>query len=66
MTVSVYHINYLMKSYFKQTRLTNQTNERVQQSVRDSVALSEAGKKRLFEKMKEHAIDQIKMQCGEK
>jgi hypothetical protein len=55
-----------MKSYFKQIRLPNQTNERVQQSVRDSVALSEAGKKRLFEKMKEHAIDQIKMQCGEK
>lgn len=51
-----------MKSYFKQTRSINQGSREVQQLVSNSVKLSTAGKKRLFERMKENAIDQIKIQ----
>jgi len=66
MTVSTYHINHLIKTYFKQTRLINQARKNVQQSMSDTVRLSTAGKRRLFEKMKEHAIDQVKVHYGGK
>jgi hypothetical protein len=38
----------------------------VQQPFSDIVMLSTAGRKRLFEKMKEHAIDQVKIHHKEK
>ncbi len=62
MIITQYHINHVMKSYFKQTRSINQGSREAQQLVSDSVKLSTAGKKRLFERMKENAIDQIKIQ----
>ena len=66
MTVSTYHINHLIKTYFKQTRLINQARKNVQQSMSDTVRLSTVGKRRLFEKMKDNAIDQVKAQYGGK
>lgn len=66
MTVSTYHINHLIKTYFKQTRLINQARKNVQRSMSDTVRLSTVGKRRLFEKMKDNAIDQVKVQYGGK
>jgi len=62
MTVSIYHINHLMKSYFKNSRSTAKGNKDVLQSVNDMVSLSTAGRKRLYEMMKEQAIGQAKIQ----
>ncbi len=62
MTITTYHINYMMKSYFSQNKSINRENRRIQQSVTDTVRLSTAGRKRIFKKMKEHALDQIIIQ----
>jgi phosphoribosyl-ATP pyrophosphohydrolase len=62
MTITTYHINYMMKSYFSQNKSMNRENRRIQQSVTDTVRLSTAGRKRIFKKMKEHALDQIIIQ----
>lgn len=62
MTITTYHINHIMKSYFKQTRSIDQGSKKVQQSISDTVRLSKAGRKRIFERMKENTIDQVKIQ----
>ncbi len=62
MTITTYHINYMMKSYFSQNKSMNRENRRIQQSATDTVRLSTAGRKRIFKKMKEHALDQIIIQ----
>jgi phosphoribosyl-ATP pyrophosphohydrolase len=62
MTITTYHINYMMKSYFSQNKSMNRENRRIQQSVTDTVRLSTAGRKRIFKKMKEHALDQVIIQ----
>ncbi len=61
MTVSTYHIDHLFKTYFKQTRLINQARKNTRLSIIDTVRLSKAGKKRMFERVKEHAIDQVRI-----
>ena len=66
MTVTTYHINHLMKSYSRQNRLVDQGRKKVEQIVNDTVKISSAGKKRIFERMKEKAIDQINIQNREK
>ncbi|KPJ57682.1 MAG: hypothetical protein AMJ42_04480 [Deltaproteobacteria bacterium DG_8] len=66
MIVNTYHINHLFKTYFKQTRLINQARKNARKSISDTIRLSTAGKKRLFEKMKEQAIDQVKIHYGGK
>lgn len=62
MTITTYHINYMMKSYFSQNKSMNRENRRIQQLVTDTVRLSTAGRKRIFKKMKEHALDQVIIQ----
>ena len=62
MTITTYHINHMMKSYFSQNKSINRENRRIQQSVTDTVRLSTAGRKRIFKKMKEHALDQVIIQ----
>lgn len=59
MTITTYHINYMMKSYFSQNKSINRENRRIQQSMTDTVRLSTAGRKRIFKKMKEHALDRV-------
>ena len=66
MTSTTYHINYMMKSYFSQNKSINREKRRIQQAVTDTVRLSTAGRKRIFKKMKEHALDQIIIQSKEK
>ena len=66
MTITTYHISHLIKSYFKQNRFINQERRDIKQSVSDTVRLSAAGKKRIFEKMKEQTIDQAIIQNREK
>jgi phosphoribosyl-ATP pyrophosphohydrolase len=66
MTITTYHINYMMKSYFSQNKSMNRENRRIQQSVTDTVRLSTAGRKRIFKKMKEHALDQVIIQTKRK
>ncbi len=66
MTVTTYNINHLMKSYSRQNRLVDQERKKVEQTVNDTVRISSAGKKRIFERMKEQAIDRIKIQNKEK
>ncbi len=62
MTITTYHINYMMKSYFSQNKSMNRENRRTDQSVTDTVRLSTAGRIRIFKKMKEHALDQVIIQ----
>lgn len=62
MTITTYHINHVMKSYFKQDRSISQESRKVEQSINDTVKLSAAGRKRIFKKMKEHALDQVIIQ----
>ena len=62
MTITTYHINYMMKSYFSQNKSMNRENRRLEPSVTDTVRLSTAGRKRIFKKMKEHALDQVIIQ----
>jgi len=66
MTVTTYQINNLMKSYSRQNRIVDQGRKKVAQIVNDTVKISSSGKKRIFERMKEQAIDQIKIQNREK
>jgi phage-related tail protein len=66
MTVTTYQINNLMKSYSRQNRIVDQGRKKVTQIVNDTVKISSSGKKRIFERMKEQAIDQIKIQNREK
>ena len=66
MTVTTYQINNLMKSYSRQNRIVDQGRKKVTQIVNDTVKISSSGKKRIFERMKEQAIDQIKIQNSEK
>jgi phosphoribosyl-ATP pyrophosphohydrolase len=66
MTITTYHINYMMKSYFSQNKSMNRENRRIQQSVTDTVRLSTAGRKRIFKKMKEYALDQVIIQTKRK
>ena len=62
MTITTYHINHVMKSYFKQDRSNSLESKKVIQSVNDTVRLSAAGRKRIFKKMEEHALDQVMIQ----
>ena len=62
MTITIYHINHVMKSYFKQDRSISQESKKVKQSINDTVKLSSAGRERIFKKMKEHALDQVIIQ----
>jgi len=62
MTITTYQINHMMISYFSQNKSINRENRRIQQSVTDTVRLSTAGRKRIFKKMKEHALDQVIIQ----
>jgi len=66
MSITTYHINSLMKSYSRQNRLVEQGRNQVEQMVKDTVRISSSGKKRIFERMKEQAIDRIKIQNREK
>jgi phage-related tail protein len=66
MSVTTYQINNLMKSYSRQNRIVDQGRKKVTQIVNDTVKISSSGKKRIFERMKEQAIDQIKIQNREK
>ncbi len=66
MSVTPYQINNLMKSYSRQNRIVDQGRKKVTQIVNDTVKISSSGKKRIFERMKEQAIDQIKIQNREK
>jgi len=62
MTITTYHINHVMKSYFRQDRSISQEKRKVKQSINDTVKLSSAGRERIFKKMKEHALDQVIIQ----
>ena len=62
MTITTYHINHVMKSYFKQGRSISQESGKVKQPINDTVKLSAAGRKRIFKKMKEHALDLVIIQ----
>jgi hypothetical protein len=62
MTITTYHINHVMKSYFKQDRSIGQESRKVKQSINDAVKLSAAGRERIFKKMKKHALDQVIIQ----
>jgi hypothetical protein len=66
MTVTTYQINNLMKSYSRQIRVIDQERKKVSQIVNDTVKISFSGKKRIFERMKEQAIDQIRIKNREK
>ena len=66
MAITTCNANNLMKSYTKQARLIAQRRKNVQQSMIDTIRLSSEGKRRLFEKMTEQAIDKIKIQHREK
>ncbi len=66
MTITTYQINHLMKSYARQNRVVDQGRKKVAQVVNDTVKISSSGKKRIFERMKEQAIDKIKLQNREK
>jgi hypothetical protein len=66
MTVTTYQINNLMKSYSRQNRVVDQERKKVAQIVNDTVKISSSGKKRIFERMKEQAIDQIRIKNSEK
>ena len=66
MTITTYQINYLMKSYSRQNRLIDQGKKKVEQIINDTVRISSSGKKRIFARMQEQAIDQIKIQNREK
>ena len=66
MTVTTYQINNLMKSYSRQNRVIDQERKKVSQIVNDTVKISFSGKKRIFERMKEQAIDQIRIKNSEK
>ena len=56
MTITIYHINHVMKSYFKQDRSISQESKKVKQSINDTVKLSSAGRERMFKKMKEACL----------
>ena len=62
MSITTYHINHVMKSYFKQDRSISQESGKVKQSINNTVKLSSAGRERIFNKMKEHALDQVIIQ----
>jgi len=66
MTITTYQINNLMHSYSRQNRLVEQGRNKIEKIVNDTVRISSSGKKRIFERMKEQAIDQIKIQNREK
>ena len=66
MSVTTYQINNLMKSYSRQNRIVDQGRKKVTKIVNDTVKISSSGKKRIFERMKEQAIDQMKIQNREK
>ena len=66
MAITTCNVNNLMKSYTKQTRFIAQRRKNVQQSMIDTIRLSTEGKKRLFERMKQQAVDKIKIQHREK
>ena len=66
MTITTHQIDHLMQSYTRQSRLVDHDKNKVQKAVADTVTLSSAGRKRIFERMKEQAIDQLKIQNREK
>jgi len=64
MTITTYHINHLMKRYSRQIRLIDQGRKGTPKTVSDTVKISAEGKKRIIERMKEQAIDQVTIQNG--